>query len=139
MLIIQLYSVKSNSFVKPFIAPALEKYEETFTLSALLTGITLFPISLFVGVSGTISILLTESFELNHVTSQAFLKLLKRNAYLVIFGAFIGSVVFPLDWDRPWQIYPIPNVVGAVTGQMLGSFYCLVETMVKHKLGKKQH
>ncbi|CAG9804876.1 unnamed protein product [Chironomus riparius] len=120
-------------------APALEKYLETFTLSALLTGITLFPISLFIGVSGTISILMTESFDLSNVTAQAFLKLLKRNAYLVIFGAFIGSVVFPLDWDRPWQIYPIPNIVGAVTGQMLGSFYCLVETMVKHKLGKKQH
>ena len=109
------------------------------TLSSLLTSLTLFPISLIVGVSGTISILLTDSFELVNVTSQAFLRLLKRNAYLVIFGAFIGSVVFPLDWDRPWQIYPIPNIVGAITGQMLGSFYTLFETMVKHKLGKKQH
>ena len=91
------------------------------------------------GVNGTISILITESFDLTNVTSQAFLRLLKRNAYLVIFGAFMGSVVFPLDWDRPWQIYPIPNIVGAITGQMVGSFYCLFETMVRHKLNKKQH
>lgn len=135
--LVYFYRIFTSIFL--FLAPALEKYLETFTLSALLTGITLFPISLFIGVSGTISILMTESFDLSNITSQAFLKLLKRNAYLVIFGAFIGSVVFPLDWDRPWQIYPIPNIVGAVTGQMLGSFYCLVETMVKHKLGKKQH
>jgi len=119
-------------------APPLENYEETFTLSALLTGLTLFPVSIFIGVSGTISILFTESFELTNVVSQAYLKFLKRNAFLVIFGAFVGSAVFPLDWDRPWQIYPIPNVVGAITAQMLGCFYCFLESMVKYRLGKKQ-
>lgn len=119
-------------------APALENYEETFTLSALLTGLTLFPISIFVGVSGAVSLLFTDSFELNNAVSQAYLKLLKRNAFLVIFGAFVGSAVFPLDWDRPWQIYPIPNVVGAITAQMVGCFYCFLETMVRYKLGKKQ-
>lgn len=76
-----------------FLAPALEHYDQTLNLSALLTSLTLFPVSLFVGVSGTISILITESFEMVNVVSQAYLKLLKRNAYLVIFGAFIGSVV----------------------------------------------
>jgi len=116
----------------------LENYEETLTLSSLLTSLTLFPISLFVGVAGTISILFTESFELISIASQSYLKLLKRNAYLVIFGAFVGSVVFPLDWDRPWQIYPVPNVVGAITGQMMGCFYCFFETMVKYKFAKKQ-
>lgn len=84
------------------------------------------------------SILFTEFFELNNVVSQAYLKFLKRNAFLVIFGAFVGSVVFPLDWDRSWQIYPIPNITGAITGQMLGCFYCFFESMVKYKLGKKQ-
>jgi hypothetical protein len=29
-----------------------------------------------------------------NVVSQAYLKLLKRYAYLVIFGAFIGSIVW---------------------------------------------
>lgn len=119
-------------------APPLEKYEETFTLSALLASLTLFPVSIFIGVSGTVSILFTESFELVNVVSQAYLKLLKRNAFLVIFGAFVGSAVFPLDWDRPWQIYPIPNFVGSITGQMMGCFYCFFESMVNYKLGKKQ-
>jgi GPI ethanolamine phosphate transferase 2/3 subunit F len=116
----------------------LENYEQTFTLSALLTGLTLFPISIFIGVSGTLSILFTETFELTQVVSQEYLKLLKRNAFLVIFGAFVGSVVFPLDWERPWQIYPIPNMTGAITAQMMGCFYCFFESMVKYKLGKKQ-
>jgi GPI ethanolamine phosphate transferase 2/3 subunit F len=119
-------------------APPLDKYEETFTLSALLASLTLFPVSILIGVSGTVSILFTETFELTNVTSQAYLKLLKRNAYLVIFGAFVGSAVFPLDWDRPWQIYPIPNFVGAITGQLFGCFFCLIESMIKSKLAKKQ-
>jgi GPI ethanolamine phosphate transferase 2/3 subunit F len=119
-------------------APPLDKYEETFTLSALLASLTLFPVSILIGVSGTVSILFTETFELTNVTSQAYLKLLKRNAYLVIFGAFVGSAVFPLDWDRPWQIYPIPNFAGAITGQLFGCFFCLIESMIKSKLAKKQ-
>ncbi|CRK98319.1 CLUMA_CG011681, isoform A [Clunio marinus] len=118
-------------------APPLTHVEETLTLSSLLTALTIFPISLFIGVSGTLGILFTETFELVNVTSQEYLKLLQRNAYLVIFGAFIGSIAFPLDWDRPWQAYPIPNITGAITGQMLGCFYCFFETMVRYKLGKK--
>lgn len=116
----------------------LENYEQTFTLSAFLTGLTLFPISIFIGVNATVTLLMTETFELVNLVSQGYLNLLKRNAYLVVFGAFVGSAVLPLDWDRPWQIYPIPNVVGCLTAQMLGCFYVFLETMVKYKLGKKQ-
>lgn len=25
-----------------------------------------------------------------------------------VFGAWAGAVVIPLDWDRPWQKWPIP-------------------------------
>lgn len=95
---LKLPANSNNSFLA---APPLEKYEETFTFSSLLAALTLFPVSIFIGVSGTIALLFTESFELTNVVSQSYLKLLKRNAFLVIFGAFVGSAVFPLDWDRP--------------------------------------
>lgn len=52
---------------------------------------------------------------------------------------FISKLRFPLDWDRPWQAYPIPNIIGAITFQLISAFYTLFETMVRHKLGKKQH
>lgn len=29
-------------------------------------------------------------------------------------GAWVSSVVIPLDWDRAWQKFPIPNAVGAM-------------------------
>jgi phosphatidylinositol glycan class F len=31
----------------------------------------------------------------------------------------VGAWVIPLDWDRPWQLWPIPCVLGAVGGYAL--------------------
>ena len=31
-------------------------------------------------------------------------------------GAWCGAMVIPLDWDRPWQKWPVPCVAGAVAG-----------------------
>ncbi|BCS29953.1 PIG-F family protein [Aspergillus puulaauensis] len=36
------------------------------------------------------------------------------------FGAWIGAVPIPLDWDRPWQAYPITILTGAYIGYALG-------------------
>jgi phosphatidylinositol glycan class F len=36
-------------------------------------------------------------------------------------GAWLGAVVIPLDWERPWQQWPISCVLGAVVGQAIGS------------------
>jgi hypothetical protein len=35
-------------------------------------------------------------------------------------GAWCGAMVIPLDWDRPWQKWPIPCVAGAVVGFGVG-------------------
>ncbi|KGM92375.1 mannose-ethanolamine phosphotransferase GPI11 [Paracoccidioides brasiliensis Pb18] len=36
-------------------------------------------------------------------------------------GAWFGAVPIPLDWDRPWQAYPITIITGAYVGYVLGS------------------
>lgn len=43
----------------------------------------------------------------------------RRFYYCVIctsIGCWLSPVVVPLDWDRPWQAWPIPGVVGALLG-----------------------
>ncbi|PGH04782.1 phosphatidylinositol glycan, class F [Blastomyces parvus] len=35
-------------------------------------------------------------------------------------GAWFGAVPIPLDWDRPWQTYPITIITGAYIGYVLG-------------------
>ncbi|KAJ5542705.1 GPI biosynthesis protein Pig-F [Penicillium sp. DV-2018c] len=36
-------------------------------------------------------------------------------------GAWFGAVPIPLDWDRPWQAFPITILVGAYIGFAVGS------------------
>ncbi|OJD20259.1 hypothetical protein ACJ73_08409 [Blastomyces percursus] len=35
-------------------------------------------------------------------------------------GAWFGAVPIPLDWDRPWQTYPITIITGTYIGYVLG-------------------
>ncbi|KAF7159037.1 hypothetical protein CNMCM5623_004270 [Aspergillus felis] len=39
-------------------------------------------------------------------------------------GAWFGAVPIPLDWDRPWQAFPITILTGAYIGFALGSVVC---------------
>jgi len=49
---------------------------------------------------------------------------------MAIFGAWLGSIVIPLDWDRPWQAWPVPCVLGAFLFYMIGTVVGLVVSIV---------
>ena len=36
-------------------------------------------------------------------------------------GAWAGAMPIPLDWDRPWQRWPVSCVLGTAMGAMAGS------------------
>ena len=38
----------------------------------------------------------------------------------VVVGVLVGQVALPLDWDRDWQRWPVPLVVGAYGGWGVG-------------------
>lgn len=44
----------------------------------------------------------------------------KKYFVMIVIGAWASCVVIPLDWDRDWQAWPIPVVVGAYIGGFLG-------------------
>jgi phosphatidylinositol glycan class F len=48
-----------------------------------------------------------------------------------IVGSWLGAFVIPLDWERPWQVWPISCVVGAVIGHLIG---CAVGIVLAIKL-----
>ncbi|CAM9290571.1 unnamed protein product, partial [Phaeothamnion confervicola] len=37
------------------------------------------------------------------------------------FGAWVGALVIPLDWNRPWQMWPLPLVAGGIAGMGVGT------------------
>ncbi|KAG7191484.1 Glycosylphosphatidylinositol (GPI) anchor assembly protein [Scheffersomyces spartinae] len=42
------------------------------------------------------------------------------SAFLAVLGTWLGVIPIPLDWDRPWQAWPITLVTGGYTGAFLG-------------------
>ncbi|KAL4806241.1 GPI biosynthesis protein family Pig-F-domain-containing protein, partial [Aspergillus unguis] len=54
-------------------------------------------------------------------------------------GAWFGAVPIPLDWDRPWQAYPITILTGAYIGYaagiLLGRVKCLYGKRVEFAPG----
>ena len=45
----------------------------------------------------------------------------------VIIGSWASAVVIPLDWDRDWQVWPIPCIFGCVCGYVLALLiHCIV-------------
>ncbi|KAK3150360.1 hypothetical protein QOZ80_3AG0232240 [Eleusine coracana subsp. coracana] len=49
-----------------------------------------------------------------------------------VIGAWLGAWPMPLDWERPWQEWPISVTYGAVAGHLVGKVASLV-LIVLHK------
>ncbi|CAH01507.1 mannose-ethanolamine phosphotransferase GPI11 [Kluyveromyces lactis] len=44
----------------------------------------------------------------------------KKYFISVVIGCWISCFVIPLDWDRDWQAWPVPLIVGAYLGSFIG-------------------
>ena len=108
-------------------APVLDHYQETFALAVLLTILAVFPMVQFLGVQNSLQVIRSNS-DLGFINKldAAYLDVCKVTAVGVLFGAWAGSIAYPLDWDRSWQAYPIPNVVGAIVGLAASNIYKLL-------------
>lgn len=108
-----------------FGAPILSDHLETATLAATIVTLTVAPFVLYLGATGTLQYLFCEGFELSAPVQRSYLDAIHASAVFTLLGAWASSVVMPLDWDRSWQTYPIPNMCGAIGGHLLGSAYNL--------------
>lgn len=117
-------------------APAFSSHQQTFSLSVLMTLTTVLPFTLLLSASGTLTLLMSNNFVSNSKIESALLELLKTNAVGVVLGAWGGSIVAPLDWDRKWQVYPIPNMVGALIGYLAGNVYTSADIILNATKGK---
>ena len=37
-----------------------------------------------------------------------------------LLGSWVASLVVPLDWEQPWQVWPIPCIYGSACGTVAG-------------------
>ncbi|UIZ27448.1 hypothetical protein KXD40_005515 [Peronospora effusa] len=95
---------------------------QTLLLAVLLSSCVTMPLALHLGCAPRkwLDLLL----ELSVTNTQEL--------YLVcssigsMFGAYVGALPIPLDWDRPWQQWPLTCVYGTLLGHATGVFISFV-------------
>lgn len=97
-----------------FGADFFDDIESTFVFSCIITTLVVVP--LFFETGTNCLLLLFSQQETKKFTEKITLNV----SYCVIAGAWMGAFVIPLDWDRPWQIWPTPCVIGALFGYIVG-------------------
>lgn len=120
-----------------FGAPLLANREGTITLAMLLVIFCVLPFVLHLGIKETMQYFFYDNFELNSKSQTMYLKYMHSNAVGALLGAWMGSAVVPLDWDRWWQSYPTPNVCGVLLGFVASNTYTFVLSIVDHCRLKK--
>ncbi|XP_060687372.1 phosphatidylinositol-glycan biosynthesis class F protein isoform X1 [Hemiscyllium ocellatum] len=93
-------------------APLLVSFRETFMFAVLLSTFTTLRCLCMLGPN-----------------VQAWIRVFSKNGAMSIwdtslqitticslFGAWLGAIPIPLDWDRPWQVWPISCTLGATLG-----------------------
>ncbi len=131
-----------------FGAPATKNVAETFHLASLLATLVALPCLVVCGLS--ISNLARVFLSSNAVTTESNSELTDRGLQLAttshwtaleqvvwwssvctVAGVWLGAVPIPLDWDRPWQVWPIPCSIGALLGHAVGLACGSVELAIK--------
>ncbi|CCM01984.1 uncharacterized protein FIBRA_04058 [Fibroporia radiculosa] len=49
-----------------------------------------------------------------------------------LFGCWSGAIPIALDWDRPWQAWPLTPAYGAISGYILGSLVAVSVSGITH-------
>ncbi|ESP02915.1 hypothetical protein LOTGIDRAFT_110699, partial [Lottia gigantea] len=112
-------------------APFLSKINETLHFSALLTTTTVIPLCLNLGPDINIWI---KSLHLHSTDESSCLNVVYSITCMSsLFGAWLGAFPIPLDWDRPWQIWPISCVIGNILGYITGAFLSSIYILFKYR------
>ncbi|CAO3690742.1 unnamed protein product [Umbelopsis ramanniana] len=104
-------------------ASLVAKFWYTLAFSALVATITVFSVVNQLGI--TQSELYVRVFIQHRPSSNAEVAAYMQTVSILI-GAWLGAVVIPLDWERPWQQWPVSCVLGALLGQAVGAVGTIV-------------
>ncbi|GAB5589071.1 Glycosylphosphatidylinositol (GPI) anchor assembly protein [Umbelopsis nana] len=99
------------------------KFWSTLSFSALVATITIFSVMNQLGMAS--SDIYVRVFMHHRPSSNAEMAAYMQSITILI-GAWLGAVVIPLDWERPWQQWPVSCVLGALLGQAVGAVGTIV-------------
>jgi len=99
-----------------FGAALLSDTENTLLFGLLLSALTVYPLTLTSGGSCSKLVDALAEFRAESPLQQEQL----AAAAGAVAGSWCGALVIPLDWDRPWQEWPVSCCVGAHLGSAVG-------------------
>ncbi|KAM6220174.1 phosphatidylinositol-glycan biosynthesis class F protein isoform 2-T2 [Rhynchocyon petersi] len=97
-------------------APLIELVLETFLFAVILSTFTTVPCLCLLGPNIRAWL---RVFSRNGATS-IWENSLQITTLSSILGSWLGAFPIPLDWDRPWQVWPISCTLGATFGYVAG-------------------
>eukprot|EP01104_Vermistella_antarctica_P016638 TRINITY_DN5706_c0_g1_i1.p1 TRINITY_DN5706_c0_g1~~TRINITY_DN5706_c0_g1_i1.p1 ORF type:complete len:247 (+),score=19.81 TRINITY_DN5706_c0_g1_i1:204-944(+) len=102
-----------------FGAPLIRNLAPTIAVAHLLSSFVFVPAACLYGSRKAAWLELIRVKREHHTSSPLDVSVLLP-FYLTFVFAWAGAWTIPLDWEQPWQVWPIPCAVGGVIGNALG-------------------
>lgn len=106
-----------------FGAPLSSHITETFLLSIHLTFLIFYPLLVYFKMD---TAKFSSLFDYDHIYRVIFSNQVLSSSFFTIMGTWFGVFPIPLDWDRPWQQWPITLLTGAYLGSFFGGVLSIV-------------
>lgn len=90
---------------------------ETYVLSIHLSLLVIQPVLVLFRLEHD---QLRKFFSIDNIYSQILSNSVLCSSFFTLVGAWIGVIPIPLDWDRPWQQWPLTILTGAYIGGFVG-------------------
>ncbi|XP_013386612.1 phosphatidylinositol-glycan biosynthesis class F protein isoform X2 [Lingula anatina] len=114
-------------------APLFSSVSETFHLAMLLATTAALPGLMVLGIRKEEW---TRLFFKTSPSSALEISILASGVCSVL-GAWLGAFPIPLDWDRPWQVWPISCVIGTLAGYSCGLIFATCFILYQNMKGSK--
>jgi len=98
-------------------APFASKTLSTLYLALFTSILAITPAGYCLGLSGLMHLLTTLNGVRNMNAMESYLAAPLLGSLI---GCWLGAIPIPLDWDRPWQNWPITCIGGSLIGEILG-------------------
>ncbi|CAH6723793.1 glycosylphosphatidylinositol anchor biosynthesis protein 11 [[Candida] jaroonii] len=99
-------------------APLASHLYETLLLAAHVSLIIFTPVIVLFKLNFSKFSIIVQKIDLKSIWNNSILLSILAS----IIATWCGVIPIPLDWDRPWQNWPITLLVGSYLGYFLGSF-----------------
>ena len=119
-------------FIVILFGASIDDFINTFMFSSLLSIACVMPCLILMDHSDPLDLLFRIFIRQELNTSKELI--CSQIAKGTIVGAWFGAIVIPLDWDRWWQVFPLPCVFGAFVGAFVSSLSVLYKSKNKLKV-----